>query len=410
MSKDLEVNNVSKKYKHYASHWARLAEWLSAAKYCCHTDKWALKNISLQVQAGESLGIIGQNGAGKSTLLKILTGTTLPTEGSFRIVGPVAALLELGMGFHPNFSGKQNAVMACQMSGEKTETIRELLPEIETFSELGDYFNQPLRVYSTGMQMRLAFSAATVVRPNILIVDEALSVGDIYFQHKCIQRIREFRQQGTTLLFVSHDSAAMKSLCGRVILLHKGSLIRDGIPDVVLDYYNGMVAQKEQDQELKQTEIGIKRQSTRSGSGKARIQKVDIQNSEAKSTRAFRVGDSARIRCEIGFNTEVENPTVGVLIRDRLGNDVFGTNTYHLDASLGRFHGGDKLAVVFCMPLNIGCGSFSLSVAVHSGHTHMENNLDWWDQSLVFEMIPDNSFSFIGSTYLPMKVEFERIT
>jgi len=189
----LETKNLSKKYKRYPNQWSRFAEWLTAGRYRTHEERWALRGVSFEVDAGEAVGIIGQNGAGKSTLLKILTRTTKPSKGNIKIGGRVSALLELGMGFHPDFTGRENAIMACRMAGLNREQIEQLLPAIASFSELGDYLDQPMRVYSTGMQMRLAFSASTVVRPEILILDEVLAVGDAYFSHKCVNRIRTFK-------------------------------------------------------------------------------------------------------------------------------------------------------------------------------------------------------------------------
>ena len=373
-----------------------------------HEVRWALRGVNFNVESGEAVGIIGQNGAGKSTLLKVLTGTTQPNEGTLEINGRVAALLELGMGFHPDFTGRENAIMACQMAGIGGEELQALLPVIEEFSELGDYIDQPLRVYSTGMQMRLAFSAATVYRPDILIVDEALSVGDVYFQHKCIKRIRSFKKQGTTLLFVSHDPGAVKSLCDRAILLDEGVLVKDGEPDIIIDYYNGMIAKKTKDEEIQQVEAKLGRTVTRSGSGQARILNVDMLDESNRPARAFRVGDITRIRCHIAFNAFLENPTVGILIRDRLGNDVFGTNTYHLDIGEHSYKEGERANFVFSLPLNLGSGNYSLTVAVHSHETHLEDSYDWWDQCLVFQVIPNDSFSFIGLAAIPVMATIEK--
>jgi len=405
---NIVVNNIGKKYKRYPNNWARLAEWLAGGRYCTHEDRWALRGVTFEVQSGEAVGIVGQNGAGKSTLLKILTGTTQLNEGTIQIKGRVAALLELGMGFHPDFTGRENALMACQMTGMNSKEMQTLLPEIEEFSELGDYMDQPLRVYSTGMQMRLAFSSATALRPEILIVDEALSVGDVYFQHKCMRRIRSFKEKGTTLLFVSHDPGAVKSLCDRALLLDEGVLIRDGDPDAVLDYYNGMIAKKTKDEEIRQVETELGRTITRSGSKEASILKVEMFDGTGRPARAFRVGDNARISCHIAFNTRMENPTVGISIRDRLGNDVFGTNTYHLKIEAHSYKAGESTNVVFYLPLNLGCGNYSLTVAVHTRDTHLENNYDWWDQCLVFQVIPNESFSFIGLAAIPVEVKIQK--
>ncbi|MDR3323168.1 MAG: ATP-binding cassette domain-containing protein, partial [Zoogloeaceae bacterium] len=184
------VSGVGKAYRQYRSRWGRLAEWLWPAGPPRHTLKWVLRDISFQVTPGEAVGIIGINGAGKSTLLKLITGTARPTTGHIALQGRVAALLELGMGFHPDFTGRQNAYMAGQLIGMERQTIARLMPEIEAFAEIGDYLDQPVRVYSSGMQVRLAFSVATALRPDVLIIDEALSVGDAYFQHKSFERIR----------------------------------------------------------------------------------------------------------------------------------------------------------------------------------------------------------------------------
>jgi len=404
----IAVNSIAKKYKRYPSNWARLAEWLTLGRHSKHEDRWALRGLTFSVEPGEAVGIIGQNGAGKSTLLKILTGTTQPTEGGIKIEGRVAALLELGMGFHHDFTGRENAIMACQMAGIDGEELQALLPQIEEFSELGDYIDQPLRVYSTGMQMRLAFSAATAIRPDILIVDEALSVGDLYFQHKCINRIRFFKEQGTTLLFVSHDPGAVKSLCDRALLLDEGVLIKDESPDTVLDYYNAMIAKKTKDEEIQQVETELGKTSTRSGSGKVRVVEVNMFDARGKQARAFRVGELAEIRCDVTFNTSVDNPTIGILIRDRLGNDVFGTNTYHMKVGKHSYKEGESTTVVFSLPINLGPGNYSLTIAVHSYDTHLKDNYDWWDQCLAFQVVPNDSFSFIGLAALPVDVKIQR--
>ncbi len=206
------VKDLGKAYKHYPSRWSRLWDWIIPWGPDRFTLKWVLQDINFSVAPGEALGIIGINGAGKSTLLKMIVGTVSPTTGSVEIGGRVAALLELGMGFHSDFTGRQNAFMAGQLLGMSVPEITQLMPEIEAFAEIGDYIDQPVRVYSSGMQMRLAFSVATAKRPDVLIVDEALSVGDAYFQHKSFNRIREFRKLGTTLLIVSHDKSAIQAV------------------------------------------------------------------------------------------------------------------------------------------------------------------------------------------------------
>ena len=231
----LVVSNVSKAYKRYPGKWARVLEWLTGKPR--HDKTWVLQDINFTIHPGEAVGIVGVNGAGKSTLLKIITGTTQPTSGSVHIEGRVAALLELGMGFHPDFTGRQNVLMAGQLLGLRSDEIAACMPAIEAFAEIGDYIERPVRTYSSGMQMRLAFSVATAVRPDVLIVDEALSVGDAYFQAKCYQRIAQFKEQGTTLLLVSHSPGDVVKHCERAIMLRNGCIELDGSSRAVTNRY-----------------------------------------------------------------------------------------------------------------------------------------------------------------------------
>ena len=408
MSAAITVSNVSKAYRRYARPWHRLGEWLSGGRLIGHEAFWALRGVSFSVASGESVGVIGLNGAGKSTLLKILTGTTQPTEGQVRMEGRVAAMLELGLGFHPDFTGRQNAMMAAQLMGRSTREADALMGDVAAFAEIGGYLDQPVRTYSTGMVVRLAFSVATAARPEILIVDEALSVGDVYFQHKCIRRINEFRAAGTTVLFVSHDAGAVRTLCGRALLLDQGRLIQDGPPDRVLDYYNAMIAKREANQMILQAEAADGRTTTRSGTFQARVTEIDLLDTGGRSARAFTVGDRARVRALIAFSATISAPTVGILIRDRLGNDVFGTNSFHVAPIKETYQSGEAVAVDFEIPLNLGTGTYTLTVAVHSDATHLVDNYDWWDKVIAFEIVPGPEPAFIGTTWLPIRLHVER--
>lgn len=408
MSGEVIVTRLGKKYKLYPNRWARLAEWFSNGSRKFHEERWILRDISFKIQSGESVGIIGRNGAGKSTLLKLLTGTSMPSVGSVETHGRISALLELGMGSHMDFSGRVNAKMTCQMMGLSAEESHALLPEIAEFAELGDYFDQPMRVYSTGMQVRLAFSAATAIRPEILIVDEALSVGDAYFQHKCIERIKSFREQGTTLLFVSHDPGAVKSLCERALLIDDGVVLKDGPAATVLDYYNARIACRNIHEGIRQVE-GKDGVSTRSGTGNVCIESVEMFDRQQREARAFNVGDDACIRCRVKLNKAMDNPTIGFLIRDRMGNDVFGTNSYHLGIEHLSGDSGDILEAIFSLPLHLGQGNYSLSVAIHPGDSHLIESCDWWDRCLVFQIIPGSGAPFVGVASLPVDVQIKRI-
>ena len=399
----IEVRNLAKKYKKYPVRWKRVIEWITQEKSKFHEELWVLRGLNFSIRQGEAVGIIGQNGAGKSTLLKILTGTTKQTEGEYIVHGRVAALLELGMGFHPEFTGRQNAYMSGQVLGIDNRELSRLMPEIEGFAEIGDYIDQPTRTYSSGMVVRLAFSVATAVRPDVLIVDEALSVGDAYFQHKCFDRIRKFKEDGTTFLFVSHDAGAVKSLCDRAILLHKGLMVREGSPEEILDYYNAVIAKSSTDYEIKQSRGDSQGVVTRSGNEIIKINKIDFLL-DGKNVNVVQVGETVQIVVEITAHKEVLNPTIGILLKDRLGNHIFGTNTYHLGLDLGWCREGNKKKVEFTLPLNLGIGHYSLTVAAHEGYNHIQGNYDWWDHAATVQVIPGKEKLFSGVCYLNVKV------
>ena len=303
----ISVTNLGKAYKQYPTRWSRLAEWVTPGHRPRHSLKWVLQDINFTVNPGEAVGIIGINGAGKSTLLKMITGTTQPTTGSVHITGRVAALLELGMGFHPDFTGRQNAFMAGQLLGYSVEEIARLMPEIEAFAEIGEYIDQPVRVYSSGMQMRLAFSVATAHRPDVLIVNEALSVGDAYFQHKSFDRIREFRKQGTTLLIVSHDKGAIQSICDRAILLNAGKLAMEGEPEAVMDYYNAMLADN-QNQTVKQEVTVNGKTQTISGTGEVSLVDVALLDVAGQQIEMVAVGQPVSLR----VSNDLQCPSTGL--------------------------------------------------------------------------------------------------
>ena len=397
----LHVDDLGKAYRFYSSRWARLSEWVIPGS-ARHELQWVLRNIGFSVEPGESVGIIGRNGAGKSTLLKLITGTTQPSEGRITVTGRVAALLELGMGFHPEFTGRENVFMTGQISGFSAAEIAAAMPEIESFAEIGRYIDAPLRTYSSGMQVRLGFSVATAFRPDILIVDEALAVGDLYFQHKCYARIRKFRSEGMTLLLVSHDPGAIKSLCDRAILLDAGSIRANDRPDSVLDFYNALVAEQENAGVLAPAGLPTPDSGTRSGDRRAVLLDVTLFADE-QPAKVVRVGQSIRLSIRFRKETDVQELTVGFLIRDRLGNDVYGTNSWHLgERNLHAVPVGANVRFDCSIPaLNLGPGSYSVTVALHSDMTHLEDNYDWWDTALVFEVVRSSEAFFTGVAQMP---------
>lgn len=397
----IALHAVGKAYKRYQTPWARLAEWCWPARPR-HTLHWVLRGFDLLVPRGQALGIVGRNGAGKSTLLKMITGTTSPTEGTVQVEGRVAALLELGMGFHPDFTGEHNVMMAGQLMGLNTEHLRALLPAIKAFAGIGEYFHAPLRTYSSGMQMRLAFSLATAVRPDVLIVDEALAVGDLAFQHQCYARLREFRRAGTTMLFVSHDPGAIKSLCDRAVLLENGRLMADGTPDEVLDVYNALIARLENEASAPGYTIDGSTGGVRSGNGRARLLDVVVENA-AGPAQALRVGEPLRLRIRAVKRETLPDLTVGFLVRDRLGNEVFGTNTWHIPLpGLADVAPGQVFTVCWEVPaLHVGPGSYSVTVALHGDMTHLDENYDWWDQAAHFQVVRGPQPLFEGVCHWP---------
>ena len=403
----ITVAQLGKAYKQYPSRWSRLAEWLIPFSKNRHTMKWVLKDLNFSVNSGEAVGIVGINGAGKSTLLKMITGTTQATTGSVSVNGNVAALLELGMGFHPDFTGRQNAIMAGQLLGYSIEEIDRLMPEIESFAEIGDYIDQPVRVYSSGMQMRLAFSVATARRPDILIVDEALSVGDTYFQHKSFDRIREFNKLGTTLLIVSHDKGAVQGICDRAILLDAGRLAMEGEPEAVMDYYNAMLAEKG-NQSVRQELLPNGKVKTISGSGEATIIEAVLVNEQDEMIEIVDVGQSVRIKVKVAIHKDISEIVLGYMIKDRLGQPIFGTNTHHLQQPSKNLKSGEKIEFDLSFSANLGEGSYSVAVALHTADTHVANNYEWRDRAIVFNVININKDRFVGVAWLPTTLETHR--
>lgn len=401
----LVVSHVGKAYKRYAGKWARMLEWVTGKPR--HDKTWVLRDIHFTVNPGEAVGIVGVNGAGKSTLLKIITGTTQPSNGSVHIEGRVAALLELGMGFHPDFTGRQNVFMAGQLLGLQGDEIAACLPAIEAFAEIGDYIDRPVRTYSSGMQMRLAFSVATAVRPAVLIVDEALSVGDAYFQHKSFNKIREFREQGTTLLIVSHDRGAIQSLCDRAILLERGFVIKDGPPEEVMDFYNALIAERENATvAVKRLDDG--RTQTTSGTGEARVESIELRNEKGEVAEYINVGEAVRLQVQIRLHADLPELVFGYMIKDRLGQPVFGTNTHYLKVDMVELKQGELLTLVFSFPANIGVGSYSVATALHVADNHLAQNYEWRDQALMFNVVNVNRETFVGVNWLPPQVEYQK--
>jgi lipopolysaccharide transport system ATP-binding protein len=399
----VHVQVLGKAFKQYPTRWARLAEWLMPWSGTRHQQAWALRDVSFDVRPGEAVGLVGANGAGKSTLLKLITGTSLPSTGSIRFEGRVAALLELGMGFHPDFTGRQNALMAGQLLGMAVHEIEQLLPEIVAFAEIGAAIDQPVRTYSSGMQMRLAFSVATAHRPDILIVDEALSVGDAYFQHKSFERIREFRRQGTTLLIVSHDRYAIQSICDRALLLHQGRLLMQGSPEAVLDYYNALMADRE-GQSIRQQVLETGHVQTISGTAEAGILAVRMFDAEGNASEVFEVGEPMSMEVDIEVNTDIERLDLGFMLKDKFGLAMYGINTHRLKQTVLEPKAGERFTFRFDFTMLLGPGNYSLALSLTKSDSHLDGTYEWRDCAAILHVHNHRHEQFVGNTWLNARV------
>ncbi|MFJ5284549.1 ABC transporter ATP-binding protein [Pseudomonas sp. NPDC088429] len=403
----IRVTGLGKAYKQYPNRWSRLFEWLVPFSGTRHHQHWILQDVDFEIKPGEAVGIVGVNGAGKSTLLKMITGTTQPTCGHIQLEGRVAALLELGMGFHPDFTGRQNAFMSGQLLGMQVEEIEQLMPQIESFAEIGEAIDQPVRTYSSGMQMRLAFSVATARRPDILIVDEALSVGDAYFQHKSFERIRSFRAAGTTLLIVSHDRSAIQSICDSAILLENGRLAMRGKPEEVMDYYNAMLAQRE-GQTVRQEMLANGQVQTISGTGEAGIVSVRLLDARGRSLEVAEVGQPVVLEVQTEVRKDIERLILGFMIKDRLGQAIYGINTHRLDKAVTDLSAGERVTFRFAFDMRLGKGSYSVALSLSRLDSHLDRNFEWRDYGLVFHVINNRQEDFVGCSWLQAQTDITR--
>ncbi|PZU77515.1 MAG: sugar ABC transporter ATP-binding protein [Rhizobium sp.] len=402
----MSVHNVGKVFYRYSHEFYRIVRWFSARAPAAE-EKWVLRDISFSVPRGQALAIVGRNGAGKSTLLKLITGTMRPSTGHVSLSGRISAILELGMGFNPDYTGRQNVFHSLGLMGHQHADILAALADIEAFSELGDYFDQPLRVYSSGMHMRLAFSVATAFRPDILIVDEALSVGDAYFQHKSFDRIREFRKLGTTLILVSHDRMAMLGLCDRAILLHEGRVALDGEPESVLDYYNALLGHKAGETIVTEA-LGDGRIRTISGSRKATVDEAVLLDEAGKPVDTVDVGDIVHLHVKATAHEALEQLVLGYAIKDRFGQTIYGTNTFYSDQALTEVAAGERLAFHVSFPADLGVGTYSIALALVGGENHIGENYEWRDLAIIFSVANLSKQPFDGKAFLPPQISVSR--
>lgn len=323
VSSAIHAENLGKLYQIYSKPIHRLWD-LVLPGGPRHREFWAVRNVYLDVPHGSTVGIIGENGAGKSTLLKLLTGISTPTTGEVRVQGRVASLLELGAGFHPEFSGRENVFLNCSILGMSDAEIRERFDAIVDFSELGEFIERPVKTYSSGMYVRLGFAVASSVDPDILLIDEALSVGDEHFKGKCINRLNEFREQGKTTVFVSHDMGAVKSMCQQVVLMDHGEILEQGSAEAVADEYLKR-AHARGNERLS----ALAREASeypRWGTGEIETFEIELFGDSGETTHVFRPGESFRLRIRYRCHSECREPVFGVGFYRSDGTYINGSN------------------------------------------------------------------------------------
>ena len=396
MQSNLAINvcDVTKIYRLYDKPIDRLKESISLTHKKYHKEFFALDKISFSVEKGSTVGIIGTNGSGKSTILKIITGVLNPTTGSVEVDGNISALLELGAGFNMDYTGIENIYMNGTMMGFSREQMEAKLPEILEFADIGDFVHQPVKTYSSGMFVRLAFALAINVEPEILIVDEALSVGDVFFQAKCYRRMEEIRKTGTTILMVTHDMGSVIKYCDKVILLNKGEFLAEGPAGEMVDLYKKILAGRMDDLEadlakrldsnfsdmmelnndinkthakeyhgLMKDKISINPNKTEYGDGRAEIYDLGLLDSKGELTNLLLKGEEFTIREKIRFNANIESPIFTFTIKDKKGTELSGTNTMFEGAPVKPVKPGDEAVVEFKQKMTLQGGEYLLSMS-----------------------------------------------
>lgn len=391
----IRVQNLTKMYKLYDKPTDRLVESLGLSKKKCYKEHYALNGINMVVNQGETVGIIGTNGSGKSTILKIITGVLTPTSGNVEINGRISALLELGAGFNMEYTGLENVYLNGTMIGFSREEIDEKIDAILEFADIGEFIHQPVKTYSSGMFVRLAFAVAINIEPEILIVDEALSVGDVFFQAKCYRKFEEFKKMGKTILFVSHDLASVNKYCDRVILLNKGVKIDEGNPKEIIDLYKKiLVNQYDENNENDSNDENTKKEDAlnspksnsleikqykemmqqnpkviKYGNGVADIIDFAVLDQNGQPTNTIESGTDNTVLMKVKFNRKINNPIFAYTIKDVLGVELVGTNTMYEQVNTGTVSSGDIREVKFHQKWNLQNGDFLLSL----GCTGYEN-------------------------------------
>lgn len=378
----LQVQNVSKVYSLYASPTDRLWQTLRGSSRE-NQEFWALRDVSLSVGRGEVLGVVGPNGSGKSTMLQIVSGILQPTRGRVITEGRIAALLELGAGFNPEFTGRENVFINGEILGMSREQVNRVFDRIAEFADIGEFLDRPVKEYSSGMYVRLAFATAIHVEPEILIVDEALSVGDAIFANRCIQKFEQLKERGVSILFVSHDLGLVKRLCDRAVLLQRGVVMCEGTPNDVVNRYAAMVSGPTQ-----AAELGVAG-GARHGDRTTEITSCLLHGAHG-DTRTLQTGERVTIQVNVACRQNVDGVVAGILFRNRIGVDVFGTNTQIEHIETKSMRAGEALEVEFAFDCSLARGEYTLTVATQHPDGRSQ---DWHDDALVFQVASERDIA-----------------
>jgi lipopolysaccharide transport system ATP-binding protein len=391
----VSVQNVSKIYTLYDRPADRLLELLPGPQR--GREFRALHDVSLRVEPGEVFALVGPNGSGKSTLLQIVAGIMQPSRGRVVCQGRVAALLELGAGFNPEFSGRENVFLNGEILGLSRDEIEAAFPKIAEFAGIGEFMDRPVKEYSSGMYVRLAFATAIHVDPEVLIVDEALAVGDAIFANRCVRKLEELKERKVTILFVSHDLGIVKRLADRAALMMNGEVKAIGVPNDIVNRYVGLV------HELQLRDTPAEAGSYRHGDSTSRIEDVVICNHRGETVTSLVSGERAAVRLRARFHALSAEPMVGMLIRNRLGVDVYGTNTRVEKLVLGNFAAGDLLELTFAFDCLLSRGEYTLTVATQHADGASQ---DWIDDALSFAVIDPRETA--GMIQLNTEIQWRR--
>ncbi|WP_075680570.1 ABC transporter ATP-binding protein [Roseburia sp. 831b] len=382
----IRVNNVSKLYKLYDKPMDRLKESLGLSRKKMYKEHYALKNVSFDVHRGETVGIIGTNGSGKSTMLKIITGVLNPSDGDVQIQGRISALLELGAGFNMEYTGIENIYLNGTMMGFSKEEIDKKMDDILSFADIGDFVYQPVKTYSSGMFVRLAFAVSINIEPDILIVDEALSVGDVFFQVKCYHKFEEFKKMGKTILFVSHDLGSISKYCDRVILLNKGEKISEGKPKEIVDEYKQILVKhddmpldvqsstiEQRDDVVWKSKLKLNPSLIEYGEKQAEIIDFAIIDDKGDITSNIQKNTEFTIKMKVKFNKKMQEPIFAFTIKDLQGTEVTGTNTMYERIDTGTVEEGDIRVAEFKQVMNLQGRNYLLALGCVGFHNNRFN-------------------------------------